>query len=352
MRYKDPLFFTDPWLKDSWSPNNTIDPAKLTRGSTKKVLWVCELGHEYCSSICSRTRTKSRGCPYCSGNKVLVGFNDLASTHPEISCELDEKKSGITAQELSKGSKKKCWWTCPKGHSYVSQVKSRVSGRGCAVCHGLQVQIGFNDLNTTHPSLSKELDEELSGVSSKELTYASGRKVFWRCSENPSHVWEASVASRSWGRGCSQCSKIGTSLREEQLHDFVKESVSFSVKKNAEVPVTYRGISKYKVDLLIQDKVIVEYDGSIWHSMEDSYKRDERKTKRLLEEGYYVLRIREKLGNKYDLHHLNIDHPNLTQISCESPYYHKDPNYSWLDTHSEQILSFIHKHTVDIEDPV
>lgn len=36
--------------------------------------------------IASRARRGEAdpGCPYCSGRKVLAGYNDLAATHPVI----------------------------------------------------------------------------------------------------------------------------------------------------------------------------------------------------------------------------------------------------------------------------
>ena len=33
-------------------------------------------------------------CPYCSGHRVLAGFNDLASQHPELLAEWDWERNG------------------------------------------------------------------------------------------------------------------------------------------------------------------------------------------------------------------------------------------------------------------
>ena len=89
--------------------NILYNPADLTSGSSKKVWWKCEKGHEYKSSIVNRTKSKGTCCPYCSGNKVLKGFNDIASTNPELLKEWDYSKNTIKPDEVTKGTHKKIW---------------------------------------------------------------------------------------------------------------------------------------------------------------------------------------------------------------------------------------------------
>jgi hypothetical protein len=74
----------------------------------------------------------------------------------------------------------------------------------CAVCSGHQVEVGFNDLQTTHPLISKEA----IGWDPKEVTAGSSRtKKRWICSEK--HEWRASVAERTNGHGCPSCAQSG-----------------------------------------------------------------------------------------------------------------------------------------------
>lgn len=80
-----------PELVREWSEKNfPLTPDKITYGSNKIVWWKTDCGHEWETSIKSRT-INSTGCPYCSHNKVLVGFNDLAFQMPEIAAEWSEK---------------------------------------------------------------------------------------------------------------------------------------------------------------------------------------------------------------------------------------------------------------------
>lgn len=79
-----------PGLASEWSKKNEIKPTEVTVGSHKKVIWKCRLGHEWTASVKSRSINVS-GCPYCSHNKVLVGFNDLATVVPKVADEWSEK---------------------------------------------------------------------------------------------------------------------------------------------------------------------------------------------------------------------------------------------------------------------
>lgn len=86
---------------DGWDPGN------MGAGSTKKLGWKCRDGHTWNAVVNSRT-SGNRGCPYCSNNKVWPGFNDIATTHPEIAKSL--YKGDPT--KLSSGSEKVVEWKC------------------------------------------------------------------------------------------------------------------------------------------------------------------------------------------------------------------------------------------------
>lgn len=47
-------------------------------------------------------------CPYCSGMRVLQGFNDLATVNPAIAKEWDyEKNDELSPEKITAGSGKK-----------------------------------------------------------------------------------------------------------------------------------------------------------------------------------------------------------------------------------------------------
>ena len=53
---------------------------------------------------------KGKGCPYCAGKKVLLGFNDLWTTNPNIASWLKDEELGY---KITKGSNKKVTFVCP-----------------------------------------------------------------------------------------------------------------------------------------------------------------------------------------------------------------------------------------------
>ena len=114
--------------------NGNLSPSDVAFGSSKKVWWRCKKGHEWKATIYSRV-SNGTGCPYCSGNKVLPGYNDLQSQYPAIAKDWDNNKNAISPCDVTSGSHKKFWWTCSKGHSYYTSVYSRTrKSVGCPYC--------------------------------------------------------------------------------------------------------------------------------------------------------------------------------------------------------------------------
>lgn len=193
-----------PALAAEWNyeKNGTLTPEMVTASSGRVVWWRCPFGHSWRTSIAHRH--KGNGCPYCSGRKVLKGFNDLATTHPHLAVEWDSSKNGMTApEEFYIGSTTKAWWKCDKGHSWNAQIRTRKK-YGCPYCVSRMVLVGFNDLATTNPVLAAQWDYEKNGnLHPKDVSANSGTKVWWRCEQG--HQWKAVIASRNNGNGCPYC---------------------------------------------------------------------------------------------------------------------------------------------------
>ena len=179
---------------------NGWDPKKALSGSNEKLEWICDAGHLWSATIASRTGLKS-GCPVCIGRKVLIGFNDLATTHPE----LVKSAVGWDPSTVSFGSNKIRKWRCDRGHEFNAQVSARISrNRGCPYCAGQKILVGFNDLSTTDPNIASEA----IGWDPSTVTRATHKKRKWICALG--HQWTASIASRTTANsGCPSCAKPG-----------------------------------------------------------------------------------------------------------------------------------------------
>jgi hypothetical protein len=124
----------DILIKWNYKKNTEITPYEVTAGSNKKVWWVCDKGHEWESTV---TAIVNGGiCPVCCGQKVLPGYNDLATTNPELASEWHPTKNGelLPTQFTAGSSRVKIWWLCPRGHEYQSLITNRSRGSGCTIC--------------------------------------------------------------------------------------------------------------------------------------------------------------------------------------------------------------------------
>ena len=218
-----------PQIASEWDydKNFPLKPSEVTAFSNRKVWWKCEKGHEYYSLVSGRTAAQS-GCPYCSGQKILSGFNDLKTLKPKIAAEWCYEKNGDLKPEMvSPGSRKNVWWICSKGHEYESKIESRtVNDTGCPYCAGRKILVGFNDLQTTEPEIAKEWFRELNGGLTPEMvTKGSGKKVWWKCSFG--HVWKVAIAHRTArNTGCPVCSGYfhnSTLLDEQEVEEMLKK---------------------------------------------------------------------------------------------------------------------------------
>ena len=77
-----------PELVQEWSDENEARPEEVSYGSNKRILWRASCGHSWEATV--KNRGNGSGCPFCSGNQVLYGFNDLASVYPELAAEWSE----------------------------------------------------------------------------------------------------------------------------------------------------------------------------------------------------------------------------------------------------------------------
>ena len=96
--------------------------------------WACKnCGGDYAAIIANRTLRES-SCPYCAGQKVLVGYNDLQTLSPDLAAEWSDKNIEKPT-EFTMFSKKRVYWTCPLGHKdYPMSIHQRSNRQGCPIC--------------------------------------------------------------------------------------------------------------------------------------------------------------------------------------------------------------------------
>jgi hypothetical protein len=176
------------------------DPAEYSAGMANVMAWKCKLDHRWEAAIYSRVGGQ-RGCPYCSSQQVLSGFNDLQTTDPELASEA----SGWDPRTVISGSAKNYEWKCSLGHIFLATITNRKGprGTGCPYCCNKKVLQGFNDLSTTNPEVLHLVD----GWDPTLYTAHSDQKLPWICEFE--HHWKAQIKSLTLGTRCPICAKHG-----------------------------------------------------------------------------------------------------------------------------------------------
>lgn len=148
--------------------------------------------------LCSPRRTKQR---------LEVGVNDLATTHPEVAALwAADLNDGLMPQQVLAGSNKKVWWRCEKGHTWQAMPYAlTINGSRCPCCAGKKVIPGETDLVTRYPEAAKLWDAERNKEDPTRVMPATKKKFWWRCDKG--HQWQAAAyAVTLLGSGCPYCS--------------------------------------------------------------------------------------------------------------------------------------------------
>lgn len=113
---------------------------------------------------------RSVGCPVCSGNRVLVGYNDLATTDPYVVDFLLDKED---AYKYTRGSHKCVWAICPFcGYKKFVKVEDLVYNEGflCPRCSD-----GFSYPNKFAFNVFSQLHEQYISYDSEYSPDWAGR---------------------------------------------------------------------------------------------------------------------------------------------------------------------------------
>lgn len=119
----------------NYDKNKGMKPENFQAMSNRKIWWKCNVCNgEWEESIINVA--KGNRCPYCSGHRVLKGFNDLQTLYPDIASLWDyEKNGGLYPSDFSTGSGKYVWWKCPQGHSWKDSISNRCTVKHCTYCN-------------------------------------------------------------------------------------------------------------------------------------------------------------------------------------------------------------------------
>ena len=202
---EESLSIKRPDLAAEWHPtlNGSLTPSMFSKSSSEKVWWKCKKDHKWQAVISSRY--KGNDCPYCSGKKILVGYNDLATVNPSLVAEWHPTKNeDLFPSMVQKNSKYKVWWKCSAGHEWQATISHRSSGSGCPYCSGRIATTNINDLKTLYPEIAN-LWHPTKNVPLLpcNVTVGSEKNIWWlgECG----HEWQRLVKKMTKNAECPYC---------------------------------------------------------------------------------------------------------------------------------------------------
>lgn len=311
-----------------WEKNQCegLSPYTMTYGSTKRSYWVCGLGHSW--QAITQSVTSGHGCPVCAGKVVLIGFNDIGTTCPEILPLWDygtNNSRGVHPTNITARSNIEVSWKCRHNHRWVAPVCSVSRGSGCPYCAGKKVIPGRTDLITSHPDImeflhpTKNADIDLSSVS------PYGRQRLWMYCGKHEWIVRAYHFTKSGSR-CPKCThKVSRS--ETLFADSIRE-----VEGIGSVETSYReGLGPYEVDIYIPTLNLgIEFNGVYYHS--EKFRRQDAHQKKainLVTSGIHLMVVWEDdwnrdpesiLGRLQSLASTGIPAPESNVVSLEDPW--------------------------------
>lgn len=288
--------------------NVGVTPDDVAPHSNKKYWWICEKGHSYETTPDKRVG-RGQGCPYCSGKKVLTGFNDVATVCPELLVDWNyEKNTQYTPSQLTRGSNKKVWWKCHLcGFEWQTKLNDRKSGeRGCPQCADIKRVKSYratrllnenNRFAVQYKELLEEWDyEKNQDLNPEEYSSNSGLKVWWVCSTCGNH-WIASIKNRAInGSGCPKCRKhVRTSFPEQAIYYYLQKYFEDVENSCRSVFSDYKkGRGLLELDIYIPSlKVGIEYDGVAWHKSDNQIEKGRLKYSLCKERNIKLIRVSE-----------------------------------------------------------
>lgn len=355
----DELLFHNHEIMKEWdySLNKSLDPSQVSIGSSISVNWVCkkDSSHKWKTSVYNRIK-KNSGCPYCAGQRATKE-NNLELNNPKIASEWHPSlNNGLLPKDFMSGSNKKVWWQCSsdQSHAWQASISNRTKGRGCPYCSNKKVHPS-NCVAKTHPHLCNEWHNELNKFTPSDVMHGSAKKVWWRCTIDNSHVWEAQIRHRAkLNLGCPYCSNhrlsksnnlasafpellkewhptLNEEINPKKIISGSKQVVWWQCKHGhvwkatcdsrtsggtncpqctnqtsapeirilTELKSIFSTVqSRFKInnreiDIYLPDyKLGVEYDGAYWHK--NKHDKDREKNNFFLSKGINLIRVREK----------------------------------------------------------
>lgn len=234
------------------------DDSLLTVGSNKITEFTClEHGHKWNSTIRNFLKKKDK-CPYCSFGKLLQGFNDISTTHPDLAKELISNNPKKTMKSCNSIGT----WKCSKcNQTWKKNIAERIKhDSNCPYCSNKLLLTGVNDLETAVPDIQAILSKNNASDPSTIIA-GSEKTLIVKCACDNDITLPAYYIARLHRKGLTpQCYSCRETRGEQAIRKILEDSgIQFLQNERK----TIDG----ELDFYIPDKKIaIEFNGVYWHS--------------------------------------------------------------------------------------
>ncbi len=118
---------------------------------------------------------------------------------PHLLVEYHPTKNDLPADQVRAGWNRNFWWRCSldSRHEWKARASHRQFGVGCPFCSNKKIHPETNSLAVTHPELAKEYHPTKNELPADQVFAGTNQKLWWICSKDSRHDWEAVGSSRS-----------------------------------------------------------------------------------------------------------------------------------------------------------
>lgn len=235
---------------------------------------------------------------------------------PHLLKEWHPTKNGdLEPTGVSFSSHKRVWWQCQVNpiHEWDATANQRTNSRtGCPYCRNKRVD-ETNSLQTLNPEVAEEWHRtKNSTLTPNDVVSGSRKRVWWQCSKNPEHEWEAAVHQRTGGdrTGCPHCSGASTSQPEIRIFCELKHLLG------DEEIVWRERIDGVEADIFLPNhNLAIEYDGNHWHK--DKGETDLEKNEFFAKRGIRTIRMRHHPLEALSKHDVIVPQKNLSKTDVD-----------------------------------
>jgi hypothetical protein len=165
----------------------------------------------------------------------------LAEFDPVLASQWHPVKNGdLQPEDVTQKTQSKAWWVCPVNpeHEWEASIRNRaVLKAGCPYCAGIaRSPAPGKSIADLFPKLAKEWHPTKNGdLTPHDVSKGSSRRVWWQCLDDPTHVWDATVVTRTNPHSkqlCPYCSGYRVTEKNSLAKIYPKIAKEWHKEKN------------------------------------------------------------------------------------------------------------------------